>query len=435
MDENLKSKKIIYLEKILRLMAKAVLKRHRPKIVAITGSVGKTSTKTAVFKVLVSKFSVRENQKNYNNEIGIPLTIIGAESGGRNIFKWIWVLLKWLVVLILPIYPEILILELGIDRPKDMKYFMSFINPTVSIVTNVSLSHIEFFKTVENIAKEKRVIIENLSPDGFAILNADDELVLQMAGHTKGHVLTFGLSEEADVVASNLIYNYQEDAPAGISFKLNYDGKNIPVRLKNILAAHYVYAALSAIAAGTVFKMNLVDISNAIESLRSPVGRMNLVEGKNGSYIIDDTYNGSPMSTVAALEVLGQLRSKRKIAILGDMLELGDQEEFGHREVGKKVSAIKADLFVAVGSRMQSAVAQLIAAGFPSGNIVSFEDPDLAGEEIEKLVKEGDYILVKGSQGMRMEKVVKKLMKNPDNAKKLLCRQSPEWLKKPFVKP
>ena len=177
----MKSKKLLFLEKLLRFMAVAILKRHKPKIIAITGSVGKTSTKAAVFAVLSSKYYVRENQKNYNNEIGIPLAIIGAESGGKNIIKWAWIAIKCFFVIIFPKYPEILVFELVVDRPGDMKYFMSFIQPMVGIITNVSLSHIEFFKTVENIAKEKRILIESFNSDGYAILNADDEKVSAMS--------------------------------------------------------------------------------------------------------------------------------------------------------------------------------------------------------------------------------------------------------------
>jgi UDP-N-acetylmuramoyl-tripeptide--D-alanyl-D-alanine ligase len=431
----MKEKKIIYLEKILQLMAVAVLRRHKPKIVAITGSVGKTSTKAAVFTVLSSKFNVRENQKNYNNEIGIPLTVIGAESGGKNIFKWLWIFSKWLFVIIWPKYPEILVLELGVDRPGDMKYFMSFIKPMIGIVTNVSLSHIEFFKTVENIAKEKRVLIEAVIQDGFAILNADDEHVSKMSQNTSAEVLTYGQAEEAQVNASNLVYNYDEDKPEGISFKLNYDGNNIPIRLKNILAAHYVYAALIGAAAGIIFKINLVDIASALESFRSPQGRMNLLAGIRGSHIIDDTYNASPVSTVAALSVLEQLKSERKIAVLGDMLELGDQSREGHLEVVKKVFSAEVDIFIAVGRRMNEVVGELISLGFSSTNIFQFDDPKEAGEKIAQLIKAGDFILVKGSQGMRMEKVVERILENQDDRKNLLCRQSTEWQNKPFIKP
>lgn len=431
----MKSKKLMFLEKLLRFMAMVILKRHKPKIIAITGSVGKTSTRAAVFAVLSSKYYVRENQKNYNNEIGIPLAIIGVESGGKNILKWIWIVIKWFFILIFPKYPEILVFELGVDRPDDMKYFMSFIHPIVGIITNISLSHIEFFKTVENIAREKRILVESLATDGYAVLNADDELVIEMSNHTKAQVLTYGLDESATVNASNPIYNYEENKPAGISFKLNYDGKNIPIRLKNLLASHYVYAALAAVSVGTIFKINLVDIARALEPLRAPTGRLNLLEGIRRSYIIDDTYNASPISTLAALSVLGQLEAKRKIAVLGDMLELGEQTEIGHRDVGRKVFSTKIDIFIAVGERMQYAIEQLIALGFPRANILHFNDPSSAAEKVSQIVREGDFVLVKGSQGMRMEKIVEKIIADPSQAKNILCRQNREWKKKPFARP
>ena len=431
----MKPRKILFLEKILRLMALVVLKRHQPKVVAITGSVGKTSTKAAVFTVLSSKFSVRENQKNYNNEIGIPLTIIGAESGGRNIFKWLWVFLKWIFVIIFPKYPEVLVLELGVDRAGDMKYFMSFIEPKVGIVTNVSHSHIEFFKTVENIAKEKKVLTDSVMSDGFAILNADDESTVSMRQSTLAQVLLFGQNENANVSFSNLIYNYDDGKPAGISFKLSYEGNTIPIRLRNILAKHYVYAALAAIATGVTFKMNLFDIAKALESFRSPAGRMNLLAGKNDSFIIDDTYNASPMSTVAALNVLGELEAQRKIAVLGDMLELGDLTGSGHREVGSAVFDAKVDILITVGDRMRDAVDELISKGFSSSNIFQFNGPEEAAEKIENIIGAGDFVLVKGSQGMRMEKIVERILLESLDRKNLLCRQSREWQKKPFVKP
>lgn len=431
----MKSKKLQILEKVLRFMAKAVLLRHKPKIIGITGSVGKTSAKSAVFAVLSSKFDVRENQKNYNNEIGIPLTIIGAESGGKNIFLWFWVFWKWIFTLIFPKYPEILVLELGVDRPGDMQYFMSFIQPMIGIITNISSSHIEYFGSEENIAKEKGYLIESLKWDGYAILNGDDEKALAMRKRTKTEAVTFGKSDKFVVGATDIVYNYQENTLQGISFKLNYDGKNIPIRLRNILAQHQVYAALSSVAVGIIFRMNLVDIASALQSLRSPAGRMNLLEGIKGSSLIDDTYNASPVSTVAALDVLKDLKASRKIAVLGDMLELGSQTENGHREVARKVFESKVDLFVAVGKRMEKAVEELVAMGFAKSHIMHFNDPQTAAEKVAGLVQKGDLVLVKGSQGMRMEKISAKLSAHPEKNYKLLCRQSKQWLAKPFMNP
>lgn len=416
-------------------MAVAVLKRHKPKIVAITGSVGKTSTREAVYTVLSSKFRVRKTRKNYNNEIGIPLVVIGAGSGGMNIFKWIWVVLKWIYDLVTPFYPEILVFELGVDRPGDMRYFMSFIKPDVGIVTNVSLSHVEFFRSVENIAKEKRILIESLGAEGVAILNVDDELASEMKKHTKAEVMTYGIDMEAAVNASNIIYNLEEGKPEGISFKLNYEGKNMPIRMRNFFAPHCVYSALAAISTGIVFKINLVDIAKALESLMPPTGRLNLLDGINGSSIIDDTYNASPASTVSALGVLGTLPGKRKIAVLGDMLELGDETEARHREIGETIFKSKVDIFVAVGKRMELAVSHLISLGFPSSRIMRFNDPVSAAENVSRIIQEGDLVLVKGSQGMRMEKVVEKIIAGSSKAQELLCRQSSDWKKKKFANP
>jgi len=198
---------------------------------------------------------------------------------------------------------------------------------------------------------------------------------------------------------------------------------------------HYVYAALAAVSVGSIFKINLIDIAEALEPLRAPTGRLNLLEGARESYIIDDTYNASPISTVAALSVLGQLKAKRKIAVLGDMLELGDQTELGHKEVGKKIFSENINIFIAVGRRMHYAILQLIALGFPKANILQFDDPISATERISQIVREGDFILVKGSQGMRMEKIVEKIIADPSQSKKLLCRQNKEWKKIPFAKP
>lgn len=414
-------------------MAIAVLKRYNPKIVAITGSVGKTSAREAVFAVISSKYKTRQNLKNYNNEIGIPLTVIGEESGGKNIFKWLWIFIKWIFVLIFPFYPEVLVFELGVDRPGDMKYFMSFIKPDIGLITNISQSHIEFFKTIENIAKEKGILVEFLGTDGYAILNSDDELTFKIKDRTKAHILDFGFNENAGISASNIIYNYEEGNPEGISFKLNYEGKNVPVRLRNLLATHYVYAALAGISVGIALKINLVDIAQSLESMIAPVGRLNLLDGINGSHIIDDTYNASPVSTSAALDVLKQLQAKRKIAVLGDMLELGDETEEGHKEIGRKIFHSRANIFIAVGRRMKYAVDQLRKLGFSRANIFEFEDPFLAAGKVSEILQEGDLILVKGSQGMRMEKIVEKILANPNNAKKLLCRQGKEWKNKPFI--
>ena len=434
--QEIKSQKKIWLEKILRWMAIVILKKYNPKIIGITGSVGKTSTKEAVFSVLASRYRVRRNEKNYNNEIGIPLTIIGVKSGEGSFWGWLAVSLKWLVVVLSPFeYPEILVLEMGADKPGDMQYLTEFIKPTVGIVTDVSPSHIEFFKTLENIAKEKGTLVRELDENGLAILNADNEYALKLKDQIKAEVITCGFTDEAQMKASGYSFVYTDEREKeirGLTFKLNYKGTTIPVRLNNILAKHQIYAALMAVAVGVHFEINLVEIAGALENFSSPCGRMNLLKGIKNTQLIDDTYNASPVSTCAALEVLGEIKAKRKIAVLGDMLELGDEEEIGHRQVARKFLEIKGDIFIAMGKRMQFAISELKNHNFDGENVFYFESPEAAGKKLQEIMQEGDLILVKGSQGSRMEKVLEEVIFETLSEQGLLCRQSNTWKKKPF---
>lgn len=441
-----KSKKLLFLEKLLRIMASLVLKKYHPRIVGVTGSVGKTSTKEAIFTVLASHYRVRRSEKNYNNEIGLPLTIIGVESGEDSICGWICVFLKWLCIMIFPMkYPEILILEMGADRPGDLKYLTDFIKLKVAVITDISTSHLEFFKSVENVAKEKSVLAQRLGEKGLAVLNIDNAYLKKIKDQLKSRIVTFGFSENADVRASDVAFNYinGDDNPIlssqnkkikGLSFKLNYKGTTIPVRLNNVLSKHNVYAALAGIAVGIEMKINLVEIGAALENFCLPFGRMNLIRGIKNSFLIDDTYNSSPVSAVAALEVLSEIEAGRKIAVLGDMLELGKDTESGHRLVAKKFLEAKGDIFFAVGDRMKFAAEELKKHDFNPDKLYIFEDPMSSGRKLQEIIREDDLVLIKGSQGMRMEKVVEEVMEQPQKAGEYLCRQSRHWKEKPWRK-
>lgn len=439
---NDKSKKILILEKVLRQMAVLVLKKYKPQVVAITGSVGKTSTKEAIATVLDGKMRVRKTEKNYNNEIGLPLTIIGAESGESSLCGWFKVFLKWSWVMLAPNkYPEVLVLEMGADRPGDIQYLVDFVRPNISVITDISWSHVEFFKDVEGVAKEKGTLVKELDEKGSAVLNVDNPHIAKINNQAKCNVISFGFSEEAEMKATDVNFSYDENSsdPKGLSFKLNFKGTSIPVRLSNILARHQIYAALAAAAVGTQFGINLVEIGQALENFAPPCGRMNLLRGIKDTCIIDDTYNSSPTSVSAALDTLQELHASsenftRKIAVLGDMLELGEGSPEKHADLGKKFLEIKGDLIFAVGERMQAAVSELEKGGFPKERIYHFENPMEAGKKLQAVMQKGDLILVKGSQGMRMEKVVEEVMADPQNLEKLLCRQSQHWREIPWKK-
>lgn len=430
-----KSKKIIYLEKVLRFMAIVTLKVHNPRIVGITGSVGKSSAKEAVFTVLKSKFKVRKNEENYNNEIGIPLTIIGAKTGGNNLARWIWVGVKWVFGIVFPFgYPKILVLEMAIDRLGDMKYLTSFIHPEVGILTDISSSHLEFFNSVDEIAQEKSILVKSLSKDGVAILNTDNEIIKRIVKGNDLDIVDFGIENEASIFASDIQFNYSDTDRklVGLSFKLNQEGISMPIRLPKIIAKHHLYAVLAAVAVGNFFKINLLSMAEALKELKPPYGRMSYLDGIKGSSIIDDSYNSSPLSAKAAFETAEKIRASRRIAVLGDMLELGKNSERDHEEIVQEVMSGKFDLVALMGRRMKKAAKSIIHQGELNKKVIYFDNPTQAGEEVKKIVQEDDLILVKGSQSMRMEKVVEKLMLDSARSRSLLCRQSRSWKSKEF---
>ena len=422
----------------LKILARLVLKKYRPKIVGITGSVGKTSTKEAIYTVLSSKFRVWKNIKNYNNELGVPLSILGAESGYKNPLAWLGVFFKALGLLLIRSrkYPEILVLEMGADKPGDIKYLTKLAPCHVGVITAIGHVHEEFFGSLEKIIKEKQIIVAHLKKDDWAVLNADDALVMETKNKIKSKILTFGFSEGAEVKAAELAVSagpsrdpWVDVQINGLSFKLFYKGSSIPVFLPSVLGEHQVYSALAAAAVGLALGMNGADISAALKNYKSPPGRMNLISGIKHTSIIDDTYNSSPMAARAALNVLKKINvSGRKLVVFGDMLELGKFTESGHREVGEAVPGV-ADILVTVGVKAKFIADEAEKRGLPKDKIRSFDNTYEAGKYIQEVLQQGDIILVKGSQGARMERVVKELMAEPQRAKELLTRQGEEWVR------
>jgi len=429
------------LQFILKILAILVLKKYKPLVVGVTGSVGKTSTKEAIYTVLSSKFKVRRNIKNYNNEIGVPLTILGLESGNKNILDWLKnFILAIKTILIKSQYPEILVLEMGADRPGDIKYLTNFVPVDVGVITAIGEipAHVEFFKTPIQIAREKFYLIQKLPikskpphqkflDGGKVILNIDDKLIKEMKNKVKAEVLTYGFKEEADLRATDVIFTNHE--LPGLSFKLNFKGNVVPVRLPGILGIHQIYAILAGAAVGLVFDFNLIEIVEALSKFQPLAGRMRLIPGIKNTKIIDDTYNASPSATLRALETLEKLEANRKIVVLGDMLELGEYTEIAHRQIGQKVKEV-ADLLFLVGERVIFTADEAERQGFDKSKIFQFPTSDEAKKVVQEKIEEGDLILVKGSQAMRMEKIVEEIMAEPEKAKELLVRQDKSWLEK-----
>jgi len=431
------SKKI--LSNVLKTESKLVLWKYKPKIIAITGSIGKTSTKDAVYAVLSKISYVRKSEKSYNSEIGLPLTVLGCPNAWNNPFHWLKNILKGLWLFIYPHkYPQWLILEVGVGKMGDMKRTALWLKTDVVIMTAIgeTPAHIEFFNSRKHLIEEKSALIKTLKMDGLLVLNADDETVAEMKSKTKSHTITFGLNEGADLVGSSLNISYENDIPRGIVFRVDEEGRSLPVVIDGVFGKNHVYASMAALAVASGLNLNTVDAVSALKNYDVPPGRMRLLAGLNNSLIIDDTYNSSPFACESALVTLKEIKGNRKIAVLGDMLELGKHTIEAHKNIGK-IAKENADVLIVVGPRAKdikngALENKMSKENLPDGKagIFEFANSTQAGEFLKTFVKRGDLILIKGSQGMRMERAVEAILLDKENKEKLLVRQEEEWKKR-----
>ncbi len=424
---------------LLTLEARLMLRRHDPFIIAVTGSVGKTTAKDAIFHVLSDPASLRKSEKSFNSELGVPLTILGLPNAWHSFSGWTANLLVglWRLIAVRD-YPKTLVLEVGADHPGDITRLMRWLHPDVAVITRLPETpvHVEFFASPEEVRKEKAELLRGLKKGGVFIGCADDTSVVELTAETKARMLLFGLHSEAAVRAEKVLTIYEESAdekvPRGTSFAVFYSGETKPVFLRGVLGTPSVAAALAALAVGVARGESLERMAKALETFATPPGRMRIIPGKNGATIIDDSYNSSPVAAMEALKVLREVNGKRKIAMLGDMLELGDFAEAEHRKVG--AALLFADFLVTVGKRARWIAEGAREAGLAEAKIKNFDDSVTAGEWVAKELRTGDVVLAKGSQGsgvnmIRMERAVALLMEHPEDAKKLLVRQEEEWVR------
>ncbi|MEK7643314.1 MAG: UDP-N-acetylmuramoyl-tripeptide--D-alanyl-D-alanine ligase [Patescibacteria group bacterium] len=403
---------------ILRWEASMVLKRHKPIVIGVTGSVGKTSAKEAIAGMLGDYYPTGKSPKSYNSELGVPLAVLGLENAWKSWHGWLSNLARGFMRIWSRVpYPKYLVLEMGVDRPGDMDRMLGWIHPQVSVVTTIGdlPVHVEFFSGTDEVASEKAKIVRELD-DGYAVLNRDDEQVYAMRSRTHANVLTYGFHKDADIRASGYKLVIKKNMPAGISFTLHIHQEKHPIHIDGIVGAQSVYALLAAAAVGTALGFRSLEVAEGLERYKSERGRLNLISGVTDSLILDDTYNSSPIAVDAALEVLASIPAKRRIAVLGDMLELGKFSPDAHRRMGE-VARGTADLVVAVGIRSKSI----------EGADQWFARSQDAGAFLRSIVQEGDVILIKGSQGMRMEYAVKAIMEDQNRSRELLVRQEAFW--------
>ena len=422
---------------LLKQEAKSVLSKYQPKVVAITGSVGKTSTKDAIAAVVGARYSTRASQKSFNSEIGLPLTVLGVENAWRSPLRWAGNLLDGLTLMFTRAkYPEWLVLEVGADRPGDISSLVPWLKTNVVVITRLPEVpvHVEFFSSVDEVVQEKASLIDTLQPGGTLLLYGDDPRTAALARRLPApdaDITMFGFGKNADVRGEHFeIVAESSGKPIGMRGSIAYEGGAVPVEIIGALGSHAFLPAVAAVGVGQALGLSTQEIAEGVAHYTPAPGRMRVLPGLKETVVIDDTYNSSPAAVEAALHTLGEVKmSGRKIAVLGDMLEVGRASVAEHRKVGESAAKV-CDILVTVGFRARDIAEAALDNGLTDAQILQFEDSRKAGEELKNIIGEGDVVLCKGSQSMRMERVVEELMQEPELAEKLLVRQDAEWKKR-----
>jgi len=418
-------KKIVTLN--IGLAAKILLKRKKPEIIAITGSAGKTTTKELIGHVLAAEFDVLSSTEGYNTELGAPLILFKEKvpTNINSIRKWFLIVMRsYLKALFVKDYPEKIIIEMGADKPGDINYLVRVFKPDKAIVLTVLPVHTENFKNIENVAREKEMLALGIKRDGKVFLNEDDKIVSKMRTCKGVQLVRFGTSSNSDYQAKNIKIDF-----TGISMDIYERDKKHSIKAR-LYGRQMVYPLLAAIAVARSEHISFQKIDKKLTTVKPFRGRMNILEGVRGSIIIDDTYNANPVSTLYALEFMSSQQG-RKIAVLGTMGELGEYEKKGHVEVGEAAAEVS-DILVTVGDIAGKYIAEAAEGkGMKKEKIKIFNNSSMAGEYLKKVIREGDIILLKGSQNAaRMEKAVEIILKDKSKADKLLVRQSEFWKKR-----
>ncbi len=359
----------------LQTIARAWRAQLDTRVIGITGSVGKTSTKELTAAVLSRRYRTLKSSGNQNNEIGVPLTLLNLRPEHERA-----------------------VIEMGMYAQGEIDLLCDLARPVIGVVTMIGPVHMERLGSMEAIVAAKRELVAALPPEGAAVLNYDDPRVMSMAEHTRARVFTYGLGPGANLWADDI----DSMGLDGVRFVLHYGDETLNVGVP-LLGRHSVHTALRATAVGLLEGLSWEEI---ITGLNDSSAQLRLVasHGPHGSVLIDDTYNSSPDSALAALNLLADLPGRR-IAVLGDMLELGRAEKQAHRVVGRRAAGV-ADLVIAVGPRARVIGAEALALGMPTDHVYIVEDALAAVPILEETVQAGDVILIKGSLGMRMDRIV-----------------------------
>ncbi len=370
---------------LISLQRLAVYHRRQltPTVVGITGSVGKTSTKEVVAAVLGRCFRTLKTQRSYNSEATVSTTLLQ----------------------LLPEH-QVAVLEMGMWAPGEIRFLADLARPKIGIVTNIGPSHLERLGSIEAIVNAKAELVESLPDDGVAILNSDDPYVVAMADRTRARVLWYGLDPSADLWADMI----ESRGLEGISFRVHYGDQVMHLALP-LIGRHSVHTALAAIAVGLVMELAWDDIIAGLQDDSIQL-RLFVVTGVGGATIIDDTYNAAPSSSLAALNLLADLNG-RHIAVMGDMLELGVAEEEAHRLIGRRVAEVAQEL-ICLGPRARWIAEEAEICGMNRDRILVTEQQEDVVNALQAMLRPDDYVLVKGSRGIAMERIVAAVQRRPE---------------------
>jgi UDP-N-acetylmuramoyl-tripeptide--D-alanyl-D-alanine ligase len=378
-------KAVIVVKDTLRALgdlARERRRRYRIPVVALTGSNGKTTTKEMISACLETTFPILKTRENLNNLIGLPLTLLNLTEKER-----------------------VVILEMGMNVPGEIRRLTEIAEPDVGLITNIQIVHLEGVGSLERVREEKGELFRRMRRDGTILVNQNDPHVIDLASEFSGQKITFGVEKSADVMAKEIRLRGAE----GTSFNLILEGEEIEVSLP-LLGRHFVPNALSAIAVASLFGVEVKKAKEALEHFRPFPMRMEIIHLEGGKILINDTYNANPRSMELALETLAEIKGKgRAIAVLGDMLELGDFTEEAHRQIGEKVEELSIDLLLTMGEKAPLVVESAVRHGFEPKRTRVMESHSEAISILKEVAQEGDWILIKGSRRMAMEKIVEGL--------------------------
>jgi UDP-N-acetylmuramoyl-tripeptide--D-alanyl-D-alanine ligase len=351
--------------------------RFQGRVIAVTGSAGKTTTKDAIAELLGTAMEVARSEGNLNNHVGVPLSLLRLPEQARAA-----------------------VLELAMNHAGEIRRLAALARPEIGVVTNVGHAHVGFFESLDQVALAKRELIESLPPHGVAVLNADDERVAAFAQVHPGLVLTFGFSERADVRAEDVSFGAE-----GSRFRVGNVWFECPLP-----GRHGVMNVLAALAVARLFGLPLERLRDAVRKLEAGGMRGRRLMHR-GVLILDDCYNSNPEALRAMLETLAATPARRRIAVLGEMLELGRWAEALHREAGRRVVECGVDVLVGIRGAARYLVEEAVRAGMPPGAAFFFEDPVEAGRFLRGLLREGDAVLFKGSRGVQVERALQEYLR------------------------